>query len=161
MSNIYSTIQAIRTEYKGILYRSKLEAQWAYYMDLIGVPYQYEYKKFQLVGRKYTPDFMINRKVYLEIKPEVITLDTIQKVSDLAVLHKLQVFLCSGDFYNGYEIMRADPTGNFTFDYDFVRCVRCNSLKLANTVVCPVCYYPTINYIDRWEDVKERFKSTT
>ncbi len=43
------------TLYKGILYRSRLEAKWACYFDQRG--WQYTYEPFDLIG--YSPDFTV------------------------------------------------------------------------------------------------------
>lgn len=63
-------IAAIPTEYKGIPFRSRLEAKYARALDLTGVKYQYEPEVFTLKdGSKYEPDFYLpERDVYLEIK---------------------------------------------------------------------------------------------
>lgn len=62
-------IQAIPTMYKGIQFRSRLEAQWAATFDLLRWPWAYE--PFELKG--YIPDFIIAFEggvdVLVEIKP--------------------------------------------------------------------------------------------
>lgn len=64
-------MKALETNYNGILFRSRLEARWAMFFDLIGVEYVYEPECFVLNdGRKYTPDFYIEKyDLYVEIKP--------------------------------------------------------------------------------------------
>ena len=49
------TIKAHPTEYKGVLFRSRLEARWAAFFDLAGWKWQYE--PFDLQG--WTPDFRV------------------------------------------------------------------------------------------------------
>lgn len=58
---------AIPTTYCGIKYRSRLEAKWASFFDIIGRDAQYE----PYDGRGYIPDFLIDgpRPLYIEIKP--------------------------------------------------------------------------------------------
>jgi hypothetical protein len=55
------------TVYKGVCFRSRLEARWAVFFDLLGWPWQYE--PLQL-GR-YLPDFalLFHRPVFVEVKP--------------------------------------------------------------------------------------------
>jgi hypothetical protein len=67
-----TTIKAIPTRYKGVQYRSRLEAKWAAFFDNIG--WQYTYEPFDLGG--YIPDFLIhgNHPFLIEVKPAV-TLD--------------------------------------------------------------------------------------
>jgi hypothetical protein len=49
------TIKAHPTTYKGVLFRSRLEARWAAFFDLAG--WQWEYEPIDLPG--WTPDFLI------------------------------------------------------------------------------------------------------
>jgi hypothetical protein len=91
-------IKAKPTYYKGNKYRSKLEARWACFFDLIG--WQYEYEPCEFNG--WTPDFIVygsgGRVIYFEVKPYID--DTI--IEDYLVrLRKLQlkanVILLSND----------------------------------------------------------------
>jgi hypothetical protein len=65
------TIPAKPTIYKGTKFRSRLEARWAAFFDLIGWRYQYE--PFDLNG--WTPDFQVfgrdGRSILLEVKPYI------------------------------------------------------------------------------------------
>ena len=64
-------IRAIPTKYRGITYRSRLEATWAYFFDEIGFNYHYELEGFQLNNIRYLPDFYIpERDTWIEIKPK-------------------------------------------------------------------------------------------
>jgi hypothetical protein len=60
-------MSGIPTLYDGIQYRSRLEAKWAAFFDLLGWPFQYE--PFDLKG--WIPDFLILGKyqVLVEVKP--------------------------------------------------------------------------------------------
>lgn len=49
------TISAKETKYKGIWFRSRLEARWAAFFDLVGIVYHYE--PFDLPG--WSPDFLV------------------------------------------------------------------------------------------------------
>ncbi len=69
------TIPAIPTVYRGRRYRSRLEARWAAFFDLLG--WSHEYEPFDLSG--WIPDFLLRgrwgahttapRQVLVEIKP--------------------------------------------------------------------------------------------
>jgi hypothetical protein len=63
------TIAAIPTVYRGRRYRSRLEARWAAFFDLLG--WQHEYEPFDL--GKWSPDFLLfrdrKRQFFVEIKP--------------------------------------------------------------------------------------------
>lgn len=58
------------TRYGFQLFRSRLEARWAAFFDLLGWPYIYE--PFDLDG--YVPDFILKfyRPLLVEVKPEVL-----------------------------------------------------------------------------------------
>lgn len=60
-----SKIAAIPTMYKGVQFRSRLEAKWAYFYDLIG--WKWLYEPFDLNG--WIPDFLVNNELLIEIKP--------------------------------------------------------------------------------------------
>ncbi len=49
------------TSYRGILFRSRLEARWAVFFDALDIGWEYEPETFELDdGHQYTPDFRIN-----------------------------------------------------------------------------------------------------
>ena len=57
-------MKATPTEYKGTLYRSKLEAKWAAYFDMCDAQFEYEPQAFELGnGVRYLPDFVV-KNVY-------------------------------------------------------------------------------------------------
>lgn len=58
-------IEAKPTEYAGVLFRSKLEATWARFFDVIEVPWQYE--PTRLSG--WVPDFLLDGWWLAEVKP--------------------------------------------------------------------------------------------
>ena len=67
-------IQAIPTSYRGYRFRSRLEARWAVFYDLIGVQWSYEADPISVGGEPYLPDFIITTgsgvPVYHEVKPK-------------------------------------------------------------------------------------------
>jgi len=69
----------IPTEYKGIWFRSLLEARWARFFDLIG--WNWSYEPIELRG--YIPDFILkfNRPLLIEVKPE-FSIKDIEKHKD-------------------------------------------------------------------------------
>ena len=49
-----------KTKYRGLVFRSKLEAKWAVFFDALSIPWKYEPEWFRLPdGRRYLPDFHI------------------------------------------------------------------------------------------------------
>lgn len=56
------------TRWKGITFRSRLEAKWAVFFDLLGLEWQYEPVELGA----WTPDFLLRgseRSIYVEVKP--------------------------------------------------------------------------------------------
>lgn len=69
---VKKTPKAIPTEYKGITFRSRTEAKWAYFFDLLGWKWSYEEQGYDLEGIWYLPDFVIHDEygdTTIEIKP--------------------------------------------------------------------------------------------
>jgi len=67
-------IAPIPTVYKGYSFRSRLEARWAVFLDVLGIKWVYEDDGFTLPdGKWYLPDFWLptfNGGMFLEVKPE-------------------------------------------------------------------------------------------
>jgi hypothetical protein len=63
------TYAAIPTVYAGVQFRSRLEARWAAFFDLLG--WKWEYEPFDLEG--YIPDFLLHQRPHTiwlaEVKP--------------------------------------------------------------------------------------------
>lgn len=85
----YKTLKPIETRYKGIKFRSKLEARWAVYFDEIGADWEYEPEGFDLgSGIWYLPDFLLhnvtgravpkNGDLYVEVKGVLTPQDEIK-----------------------------------------------------------------------------------
>lgn len=66
-------IKSIPTEYSGYLFRSRLEARWAFYFDRSSIAWDYEPEGFRIDSKtKYLPDFWLpEQKCFVEIKPNV------------------------------------------------------------------------------------------
>lgn len=114
--------------WEGIRYRSVLEARHAYFMKLLGVPYQYESQVFNInlsipsthAGRgqafnarsfTYTPDFVLPyHRIIIEVKPKHPSLKAMQKccwASDIAGEGWLIVLLY-GDLRKGSGMVYDD-----------------------------------------------------
>ena len=63
-----NTISAIETAYKGYRFRSRLEARWAMFFDLTGVPWVYEPECLKVDGEAYLPDFLLWGDTHHEVK---------------------------------------------------------------------------------------------
>lgn len=86
-------LKAIQTEYKGYLFRSRLEARWAVFLDACGADWEYEPEGYDLGdGVYYLPDFLVhnvtinhglfcrNCDVYIEVKGQMNDADA-QKIN--------------------------------------------------------------------------------
>lgn len=79
-------MRSIPTWYGGIRFRSKLEAQWAKFLDYHGVPWVYEPDGYEFEdGTRYLPDFWLpDSKQWFEVKG-VMTDDDLHKCDMLAL----------------------------------------------------------------------------
>lgn len=76
-------IKAIQTEYKGYLFRSRLEARWAVFFDACNVRWEYEPEGFELPnGQLYLPNFLLHgcggrcpESLYVEVKGKMTEAD--------------------------------------------------------------------------------------
>lgn len=59
-----------------IVFRSKLEARWAFIFDSLGLDWLYEPASIKIENdRIYTPDFFLKKIGFIEIKPSVLILE--------------------------------------------------------------------------------------
>lgn len=68
-------IRPIETRYGGCLFRSRLEARWALFFDLVGIGWSYENDPVCIDGENYLPDFLL-------------TIDGVQVVHEVKPLHE-------------------------------------------------------------------------
>ncbi len=84
-------IKPIETQYKGYLFRSRLEARWAVFFDTCGVRWEYEPEGYILPnGQKYLPDFLLHGvdgrapdDLYVEVKGKM-TPDDARKIYEFS-----------------------------------------------------------------------------
>lgn len=69
-------IKPIETWYKGIRFRSRLEARWAVFFDALDIRWEYESQGYVVDGRPYLPDFHLTEwGTWVEVKGAVTALD--------------------------------------------------------------------------------------
>jgi hypothetical protein len=159
-------MKAINTYYNGNYFRSRLEARWAVFFDLIGVKYTYEATGFKNEkGEYYLPDFHlhnvflrrgdidikeygINVKaadgIYLEIKPLSFTECTIKQAEWFTkplVLFKDNPI--KGIWIGQYDNDNYQLTPYWDDYMAFWKCHNCGQVKVefleGNYDYCPVC----------------------
>jgi hypothetical protein len=128
-------IPGIPTPYKGVLFRSRLEARWASFFDAMGWPWIYEHADLFY----YIPDFVLTfpaGDVVVEVKPET-------RLADLRP-HALRAVKAGWDgevlavgariFDHGIIGLSAEPDGpeHITGAARPFRCINCGSASFLN-----------------------------
>jgi hypothetical protein len=91
------SIPALPSTYAGIKFRSRLEARWAYYFDLIGLPWKYEPEGYALSAGNYLPDFKCFG-FFVEVKPTQADLEQVApKLAELSHVTGCAVFCVVDD----------------------------------------------------------------
>ena len=95
------SIQPIPTKYNGYSFRSRLEARWAYFFDLIDLPYVYEPQPYRCGPTGgYLPDFWNSAvNTFIEVKPYYPSMHEIEKAKSLCIRSGKSVELICGDPY--------------------------------------------------------------
>lgn len=63
-------MKSLPSTYRGVLFRSRLEARWAAYFDHQCIRWVYEPEGFDTGNGNYLPDFLLpDLKTYVEVKP--------------------------------------------------------------------------------------------
>lgn len=80
-------ITAIQTRYDGCLFRSRLEARWAVFMNETGLKWHYEVEGFRIdtpIGRfNYLPDFWLECGQWVEVKG-ILNMESIERLCAIA-----------------------------------------------------------------------------
>lgn len=145
-----STITPIETVYKGYRFRSRLEARWAVFFDVMGIKWEYEPEGFELSdGSLYLPDFYLTEsKAFFEAKGIMSETDK-QKINTFIRGAKRPVTI-------GYSGMEFEACDNWKCEdepkYELVtkgesllwRCRECGGISFMGTnglYTCPCCGY--------------------
>ena len=115
-------IKAIETEYNGYRFRSRLEARWAVFFDIIGVKYEYEPEGFDIDGVKYLPDFYLpNADRWIEIKGKKLSVDEIRKCEAFCEEQDKDGVLFTifiGQPLENFTLLKPGKDGKVEFTYD-------------------------------------------
>lgn len=170
-------MQAIRTMYEGIEFRSGLEARYAKLFDTLGIEWLYEPEGYHLSdGTNYLPDFYLpEQKQYFEVKGIMNTKD-MNKIENLAYESGKAVVIGLPD--GKVEIFDftdfPQPDGSICREYNkfrssetvLTRCKYCGKWWFMNSMMgweCRCCgAYDGDHHIDEWlenTDIQRYFKS--
>lgn len=142
-------IKVIPTKYKGILFRSRLEARWTVFFDFMGIEWIYEPEGYEVDGEHYLPDFSLPslycrttpRKGWIaEIKP---TMDYNRKLDLLSMSHlNVPCILLGGGKVRQGGFEQYGETHDT--EMGFWKCETCKECKIDFGIVyphCPACGY--------------------
>lgn len=130
-------IAGIPTDYSEITFRSRLEAQWAAFMDILGIDWDYE--PFDCDG--WIPDFIIkgSQPLLIDVKPVANVPDCVQyfrKIKDSKPPYPFAVVGLGalGEKHAGSEIFGAvwgswPDSENQGDDYDIFHFAECHKCK--------------------------------
>jgi hypothetical protein len=90
-------IPAIETAYRGHRFRSRTEAKWAVFFDLVGEPFEYEPQGVALSTGAYLPDFWLPRcGMWFEVKGNWELIGDYAKFGELASKSGQPVAIAAG-----------------------------------------------------------------
>src|SRR5689334_2954481 len=129
-------IKNIPTLYHGTEFRSRLEARWAVFFDMLGLTWLYEYEGFALSSGYYVPDFWLPEKsLWVEIKPKAPSLEECLSCEQLADVSGHKVILQFGTI----EVPEAGesqsaicyfPSGGEDYPYLWCECPWCGKIGI-------------------------------
>lgn len=142
-------INAIETLYKGAIFRSRLEARWAAFFDLVRWNWQYE--PLDLNG--YIPDFILQfyKPLLVEVKPELCQSGLFQHT------HKIEasgwngraMVLPAAPGFSGSDagwdccigiLSQEDPNGGMCWsDANFHKCCHCGNYSVHHALFGWIC----------------------
>lgn len=125
--------------YRGVYYRSRLEACWASWFDAHQIEFQYEQRYVTFAdGKKYQPDFwLIHSRAWFEVKGALSTYDA-DKVSRLASYASSQdelVLMGGAPAGHAFGIIDGD---RFDLNAAFGRCLYCDTWTVVSSA-CRQC----------------------
>jgi hypothetical protein len=145
-----SGLKAIQTYYRGVSFRSRLEARWAVFFDCLDIRWQYEKQGYDLPSGNYLPDFWLPDILdgsWFEVKGDEPSELEELKGLELARLSGCRYFLVSGDMPAPDQIQPTGiigqtfkasittPNGDTKFDpgdeWAFSLCIFCNAVGIS------------------------------
>lgn len=114
------TIEARPTLYNHTLYRSRMEARWAAFFDMVRWEYEYEPEPL----KTWSPDFVIHSlDTYIEVKPQYLWGEAIEKIKPYSKQYRCgllsdELTITADAYYIGKYLNRDYKEGDlFLKDY--------------------------------------------
>ena len=138
-------MNAIPTVYRGVTYRSRIEARWARWFHELGIPVEYEREGYRRGNVAYLPDFWLpEQDFWVEIKGDTPTSEERHKADVLCIETGKAVFI----LYGGIPHVPNDPGGCELHLRNSV-----DRLAVTDTgwkwTECPLCHHITMAYEGR------------
>lgn len=127
-----SDMQAIPTTYHNVVFRSRLEARWAWFFDRLKIKWQFEPMGFRLPSIGYLPDFYLTDVgVWVEIKPtRPLPVETL-KATELANATGKLVYIFAGCPGSDAYLFRPKASTH-EYPHRIVMCPLCKTLAIVN-----------------------------
>lgn len=125
-------------EYKGEVFKSRIEVQWAFVYNQLGIRYQYEPQPPYIFedNTQYTPDFYLpDYNCFIETKRDNVTLKAIHKAVKLSQHTGCLVYIFDGIQTtrwaqdNSESAMKIDQN-TIDFNHRWCECYRCRKLSI-------------------------------
>lgn len=162
-------MKPIPTTYRGIEFRSRLEAEWARNLTALGIRWEYEVEGYVLAdGTRYLPDFWLpDITTWLEVKgPDVPGLDKTTKFAvEAAHASGCTMQDCGCDVWDPRQaVVVGRPSGKFCGPLGsehvvLARCRKCDGTFFVDTTRsyrCRKCgAHDGDHHLERWDDPAE------
>jgi hypothetical protein len=147
------SVRPIQTEYKGRLFRSRLEARWAVFFETANIRWEYEPEGYWVSDEPYLPDFFLpDIRMMIDVKPygffernpddpDRVKMSVIQSIWNAAESNLPKLWVLEGNPRNGEYFMYSGD-GEFDESRIFTRCRRCDD----------ICYIMTYGIHQHGED---------
>lgn len=151
-------VRAIDTKYRGFLFRSRLEARWAVFLDHLSVGFRYEMEGFEFGRDRYLPDFYLPRlDCWIEIKPLMPRGDdrAVRLATALADATNKIVYIFAGDLVCPSDQLWYQQDGG---QYPYAHALACFPLSGADWhylwCECSTCHSVGIHFDGRSDRLK-------
>lgn len=158
-----NSMKPIQTIYQGYKFRSRLEARWAYFFDLMGIEWEYEPQGFEIGHIRYLPDFKVTAPTgdvfWYEVKPASVTSDPKFDAFSSALKQEEGQYatLLNGDPMEFFDIdgeagLKVCPRCGYIGEPSYSYSVKCGD-ELFHEHGCWPCDYSTPSEQLDWQDL--------